>query len=91
MFKAMTPEYFIQQEKAKYDFDWILQLVPPNSGGSDLSRLPPILEEQLAIVGITAGSPLEKLRALYARFYWARDTFVLIMDRVPESDSCAAR
>ena len=80
----MTPSEFIQQEKEQHQlFDWVLALVPPNAGGSDLTRLPDHIEDQLRAIGISEGSPATKLNRAFGSTDWARDAYNRMLRVLP--------
>ncbi|WP_338833677.1 hypothetical protein [Bradyrhizobium septentrionale] len=79
-----TPEEFIANERARYEtFEWILHLVPAGAGGTDLTRLPSEIEEQLTRIGIREGSPIERMREANRRIDWVRDEFAQLLDVFP--------
>jgi hypothetical protein len=83
----MTPAEFLSQEKDEREvFDWILRLVPPNSAGSSLARLPDEIIKQLSKLGIDGSSVPDAYRDMVTKIDWAKDAYARLIQCLPAEE-----
>jgi hypothetical protein len=83
----MTPTEFLSQQRDDREvFDWILRLVPPNGGGSPLTRLPDEIRKQLSRVGIDGNNVPDAYRDMVTKIDWAKDAYTRLIKCLPAEE-----
>jgi hypothetical protein len=85
----MTPAEFLAREKDQREiFAWILRIVPPDSPGSSLERLPPeIIKQFPAWAKVRKKTTIDLYQMAFDRVDWARDCYARMVKKLPAGES----
>jgi hypothetical protein len=84
----MTPAEFLAGQKDQREvFAWILRLVPPDSPGSPLDRLPPEIVWPPTPRGKDPENALELYPTAIEKLDWAKDCYVRMVKNLPAEES----
>ena len=82
--KALTPQELLAElQKTTELLDWILKLVPPDGGGSDLLHMPPDLEAQFKAAGLVGGTYIDRFSSFVRQTDWVRNAFAGLLLQCP--------
>ncbi|KGT73050.1 hypothetical protein MA20_46735 [Bradyrhizobium japonicum] len=80
----MTPQQLLAElQKTTELLDWILKLVPPCGGGSNLLWAPPDLEAQFKVLGIADGTFIDRYSSFLKRTDWVHNAFEDLVSKSP--------
>lgn len=80
----MTPQQLLAElQKTTELLDWILKLVPPCGGGSNLLWAPPDLEAQFKVLGIADGTFIDRYSSFLKRTDWVHNAFEDLISKSP--------